>query len=192
MSSSSLDVEDEGDEAALLPSSSATFTFDSISYRNNTIYDSDMNVVYWIKSEGSNMFGTSPISIYRASKLEESRELVGSIEFNVIKHATVTYEGITKDLRDMFRKRTRFKTGRLMASPIGECKWSNNSGVPKLYDDSHRLLVSYSPNMYLFRKATPPTLAVATEATEFMDLVVIGWIITMHDLENQRGYNAPG
>lgn len=54
----------------------------------------------------------------------------------------------------------------------------------QLYDPSRRLIMSYSSSKH----SSPPTthMQISRDAIPFLDLIVLGWIITMRDIERKE------
>lgn len=65
---------------------------------------------------------------------------------------------------------------------MGECFWSPKSS-PELLDTSRNVLATFCSGKHALRRSTPPTLSVADCALPGLDLIVLGWIVVMHDLE---------
>lgn len=88
-----------------LTSPSVTLTLESNNYKNTIVYGPDMNIMYWIETEGGKMFGTNPTQIYRSSP-KGSRELIAVLEFHRYSATHITYQGETRDLGDLFPKKS--------------------------------------------------------------------------------------
>jgi len=136
--------------------------------------------------------------VYRSDE-DGRRELFASFVFNPHHRPlnyvdTITFSGSeTYDVDDFFRRKEFPSTSRLVTMPAGEFKWSSSSGIPKLYDSNRRLIARHRHRTkHLFfpsssppdcdSKWRPPTIEVAHSAMWLLDLVILGWVVTMHDI----------
>jgi len=135
--------------------------------------------------------------VYRSGE-DGRRELFASFAFNPHHPSysvdTITFSGSeTYDLDDFFRRKEFPSTSRLVTMPAGEFKWSSSSGIPKLYDSNRRLIARHRHRTkHLLFPSYPPadcdskwrssTIEVAHSAMWLLDLVILGWVVTMHDI----------
>ncbi|KAF8315674.1 hypothetical protein DL93DRAFT_2166629 [Clavulina sp. PMI_390] len=167
-----------------------TYTLISRDFRNNVIVDpSTQNILYWIETEHAPLFDRVKWTyIYKPSKDWQggagSRELVATIDFRHGSRGIITYGGRRYKLKELFPKKSWLGKARTMASPLGKCQWSPKGN---LYNPHGSPLVTYATNKRFWTRSTSPTLTFAPNATFLdMDLVVMGWMVMMHDAESSK------
>ncbi|KAF8315685.1 hypothetical protein DL93DRAFT_2096682 [Clavulina sp. PMI_390] len=107
---------------------------------------------------------------------------IAELDFHTFHTSMITYMGYKQPLKDMFPKRHSLTSGRKAQTPLGESIWSPGRKAPFLRIEK-RLLAKYTSNKRVFHKSSPATLTVADEMLPFLDLVVVGWIVLMRDVE---------
>lgn len=86
---------------------SISLTLASEDFKNNIIYGPNNDVLYWIETAKPKLLGMgspSPTFIYRPSA-RGGRDLVAEFQFHRISPATISYQGVTRELTDMFPKK---------------------------------------------------------------------------------------
>ncbi|KAF8315684.1 hypothetical protein DL93DRAFT_849749 [Clavulina sp. PMI_390] len=153
---------------------STIFTLTQREYKDTRLRDADGRVMYWIETTNkvTRVFRPSPNS---------PKECIAELEFHMFDTSTVSYAGTKQPVKDMF-PRKKLATGRKAQTPMGEGVWNTGKQTPFLRIDK-RLIAKYESNKHTFQQSSPATLSVANEALYFLDLIIVGWVMVMRDLE---------
>ncbi|KAF8308936.1 hypothetical protein DL93DRAFT_2086261 [Clavulina sp. PMI_390] len=176
---------------------SSILVLDTANYRNNTIAGPDGIPLYWIESDGKNTLATKPISVYKASSNEAGRELLAVLDFKTFKASTLQYKEDIKELKEVMPRKSWHNAGRMMLTPIGECKWHANTGIPNLANPEGQVIARYIMNRptakskFLTNTSIEPKFEISSNGLEILDWIIIGWIVTAHDIEAEFGQWAP-
>ncbi|KAF8315701.1 hypothetical protein DL93DRAFT_2078956 [Clavulina sp. PMI_390] len=188
-------------EANALSNGSIVLTLSSPSWRYNTIYGPDMKPLYIIEEVSS----SGAVVIYRqlpsTSAAPEGSPVVegDSKQIAVLNFGSslVTTEGgANRMIDDVFFKSGTFASTRTMATSLGTCTWSIQMEIPEL-TLAGKPIIAYSPDSNPLQPdapSSPPTLLIAQQAatSEVMDLIIAGFVVTMHDLEQRKQQKSYG
>ncbi|KAF8308937.1 hypothetical protein DL93DRAFT_2100329 [Clavulina sp. PMI_390] len=176
---------------------SSILVLDTANYRNNTVAGPDGRPLYWIESDGRNLLATKPISVYKASSNPAERELLAVLDFKTFKASTLQYKDEISDLKEIMPKKALQCGGRMMRTPMGECKWHSKTGIPKLTNPDGKIIARYIKNhsttksKFLTNTSIEPKFEISYNGLEILDWIIIGWIVTAHDTEAEFGQWAP-
>lgn len=89
-----------------LTTPSTTLRLESENFRNNIVYGPDNEVLYWIETEKTHVLGGTkgPTLIYRPTE-KDGKELVAEMDFHRISTSTINYEGVTREVTDLFPRK---------------------------------------------------------------------------------------
>lgn len=55
----------------------------------------------------------------------------------------------------------------------------------QLWDENRTLIAKYQSNQHIFRRSTRPTLEVHYKALEFIDMILLGLLVRLEDIERR-------
>ncbi|KAF8315691.1 hypothetical protein DL93DRAFT_850512 [Clavulina sp. PMI_390] len=155
-------------------------------FRNTVITDENNNIYYWIETDLN-----KTTHIYTASP--SGKLLLYSMNLDGSDQVVFAIDGISNTITSMFPRVEADPSQRVMPSSVGNLSWTRTRGamptkVKLIYGS--KPLVEYNPHRKTFGK-TSPTIRMTGAALFFsMDLIVLGWLVMMHDDEVARNRRA--
>ncbi|KAF9515748.1 hypothetical protein BS47DRAFT_1360828 [Hydnum rufescens UP504] len=156
--------------------------------QNFSVTAADGVVLYVVYTAQDEAFPSNPTYVSRPRRTSQPSnrtklDIVAKLQYGDDGQGIVEYNGEMSSLQAFLPSKT-WPRSRIMYTPHGEWKWTAKWSIggyrPILYNSNRVAIVTCSRHPSLF-KSNPPTLTIAMDAMQYLDRIIIGYIVSLRD-----------
>ncbi|CUA71350.1 hypothetical protein RSOLAG22IIIB_04563 [Rhizoctonia solani] len=162
----------------------ATFNLVKNDARNTTLTDSEGRIVYKISTRVS--FPSETTTITRA----DESDIIAIIHWNATEKNTVTMNGITHKMGDMFPRSSNGVSRRVIIGEGETFKWNYTTKLYCMSEATGLNVATYYHVLFANHRSKKSTIDIAQSAAQHSDILVVSWMIMAK--EGLDGYPGMG
>ncbi|KAH7337498.1 hypothetical protein B0J17DRAFT_629076 [Rhizoctonia solani] len=156
-----------------------TYTLSRTSPKNTTLTDPGGTTVYEISS--TYHIGGSDTTIKKGG------QTIATIHWKSFQRSTITWNGQTTTIREMFPRSGALSTSRIYTGPSGEqFKWKSSSKLYCVSVDTGLNLATYDRTLFYLVRSKKSTLDITSNGAHLTDALVVTWAIAEKKSRDRR------
>ncbi|CAE6420259.1 unnamed protein product [Rhizoctonia solani] len=156
-----------------------TYTLSRTSPKNTTLIDPGGTVAYEISS--TYHLGGSQTTIKKAD------QTLATIHWKVFQRNTITWNGKTTTISEIFPRSRTLSTSRVYTTPSGEqFKWKDRAKLYCVSVDTGLNLAMYERTLFYLFRSKKSTLDISSSGAHLTDALVVTWAIAEKKARDRR------
>ncbi|CAE6530602.1 unnamed protein product [Rhizoctonia solani] len=156
-----------------------TYTLVKNDPSNTVLTDPEGRAVYKISTPFR--FPSETTTITRA----DESDVVAVIHWNAIEKNTITMNGTTRKIGDVFPRTSRLGSSRLVIAEDGEMfKWNYTTKLYCMSETTGLNVATYYHILFADRRAKKSTIDIVPSAVRYSDILVVSWMIMEKESED--------
>ncbi|CAE6439029.1 unnamed protein product [Rhizoctonia solani] len=156
-----------------------TYVLSRTSPKNTTLIDPEGSTFYEVTSKYH--LGGSDTTIKRGD------QVLATIHWKVFKRSTITWDGETMFIKEIFPRTGRFSTSRIHTAQTGEkLKWKDKGKLYCVSADSGLNLAVYDRTHLHHFRSKKSTLEITASGSHLADALIITWAIAENKARHRR------